>query len=79
MLENDEVYVITTQIENVDTHVHLVQRYGHQRQNQDKNIQIRITAGWTAFFKGDIAICWKKQAFNSCLLPAMKHAIVRPL
>ena len=48
----------------------------HQRQNQDKEIQRRITTGWTVFtkhgdiFKGNIGTCSKRQIYNSCVLPA---------
>ena len=48
--------------------------------NQDKEIQRRITAGWTAFgmyhdiFKGNIGTCLKRQIYNSCILPAMTYS-----
>ena len=46
---------------------------------QDKEIQRRIMAGWAAYskhrdiFKSNIAICLKRQVYNSCLLPAMTY------
>ena len=49
--------------------------------NQDKEIQRRITAGWTAFaqhrdiFKGNIGTCLKRQVYNSCILPAMTYGV----
>ena len=47
--------------------------------NQDKEIQRRIMAGWTAFakhrdiFKGNIGSCLKRQIYKSCVLPAMTY------
>ena len=44
---------------------------------QYKEIQRRITAGWTAFakhrdiFKVNIGTCLKRQVYNSCVLPAI--------
>ena len=68
MMENDTpVYVNNTQIENVESHIY-----------QDKEIQRRITAGWTAFvkhrdiFKDNIGTCVKRQV-NSCVLPATTY------
>ncbi|KAK2159188.1 hypothetical protein NP493_1739g00016 [Ridgeia piscesae] len=49
-----------TQIENVESYIYMGQRYSTRNKNQDKEIQRRITAGWTAFakhrdnFKGNI-------------------------
>ena len=46
---------------------------------QDKAIQRRLTAGWSAFdkhrdnFKGNIETCLKRQVCNSCVLPAMTY------
>ena len=80
MLENDTpIYINTTQIENVESYVYLGQRYSIRDKNQDKEIQRRITAGWTEFakhrdiFKGNFGTCLKRQAFKSCVLPAMIH------
>ena len=45
--------------------------------NQDKEIQRRIMAGWAAYakyrdgFRSNLAICLKRQMYNSCVLPAM--------
>ena len=64
MMENDaQVYVNNIQIENVESYIYLGQRYRITDKNQDKEIQRRITAGWTAFakqrdiFKGNIGTC----------------------
>ena len=80
MMENDTpIYVINTQIENVDSYIYLGQRYSTRDKNQDEEIQRRITAGWTAFakhrdiFKGNIGTCLKRQIYNSCVLPTMTH------
>ena len=78
MMENDTpIYVNNTQIENVESYIYLSNQ--HQRQNQDKENQISITSGWTAFvkhrdiFEGNIGTCLKRQVYNSCVLPAMTH------
>ena len=71
---HDWLYVNNTQI-----NIYLGQRYSTRYKNQDKEIQRRITAGWTAFtkhrdiFKGNIGICLKRQIYNSCVLPAMTY------
>ena len=64
MMETDTpIYVNNTQIENVECYIYLGQRYSTTDKNQDKEIQRRITAGWTAFgkhrdiFKGNIGTC----------------------
>ena len=47
--------------------------------NQDKEIQRRVMAGWAAYakhrdiFKSNLAICLKRQVYNSCVLPAMTY------
>ncbi|KAK2190367.1 hypothetical protein NP493_82g00031 [Ridgeia piscesae] len=54
-------------------------RYSTRDNNQDKEIQRRITAGWTAFakhrdiFKSNIGTCLKRQVYNSCVLLAMTY------
>ena len=59
MMERDTpIYVKNTQIENVE--IYMGQIYSTRDKTQDKEIQRRITAGWTAFakhrdiFKGNI-------------------------
>ena len=55
------------------------QYYSHKEKNQDKKIQRRIMAGWAAYakhrdiFKSNLAICLKRQVYNSCVLPAMTY------
>ena len=50
LLENDTpIYVNNTQIENVESYIYLRQRYSITDNNQDNEIQRRITGGWTAF------------------------------
>ena len=73
MMENNTpIYVNNTQIENVVSYIYLEQRDSTIDKNQDKEIQRRITARWTAFahhrhiFKGNII-------YNSCILPAMTY------
>ena len=52
MMENDTpTYVNNTQIKNVESYISLGQRYSTRHKNQDKEIQRKITAGWTAFAK----------------------------
>ncbi|KAK2181547.1 hypothetical protein NP493_393g01009 [Ridgeia piscesae] len=60
MMEDIPIFVNSIQIENVESYVYLGQRYSTRDKNQDKEIQRRITTGWTAFakhrdiFKGNI-------------------------
>ena len=50
-----------------------------KEKKQDKEIQRRIMAGWAAYakhrdiFKSNLAICLKRQVYNSCVLPAMTY------
>ena len=66
-------------IENVPGYVYLGQHYSIKEKNQDKEIQRRILAGWAAYakhrdiFKNNLAICLKRQVYNSCVLPAMTY------
>ena len=59
--------------------VYLGQHYSLKEKNQDKEIQRRIMAGWAAYakhrdiFKSNLAICLKRQVYNSCVLPAMTY------
>ena len=68
-----------TQIKNIESYIYLGQRYSTRNKNQDKEIQRRITAGWTAFakhrhiFKGNFGTGLKSQVYNSCVLPAMTY------
>ena len=81
MMENDTpIYVNNTQIENVESYIYLGQRHSNSDKIQEKEIQRRITAGWTAFakhrdiFKGNIGICLKRQIYNSCVLLTMTYS-----
>ena len=64
-------------IENVQGYVYLRQHYSLKEKNQDKEIQRRIMAGWAAYanhrdiLESNLAICLKRQVYNSCVLPAM--------
>ena len=55
------------------------QHYSLKEKNQDKEIQRRIMAGWAAYakhrdiFKSNLAICLKRQVYNSCVVPAMTY------
>ena len=66
-------------IENVQGYVYLGQHYSLKGKNQDKEIQRRIMAGWAAYakhrdiFKSNLAICLKRQVYNSCVLPATTY------
>ncbi len=55
----------------------LGQHYSLKENNQDKEIQRRIMAGWAGkhrdFFKSTLAIYLKRQVYNSCVLPAMTY------
>ena len=80
MMETDTtIYVNNTQIENVESYIYLGQRYNTRDKNPDKEIERRITAGWTAFakhldiFKVNIGTCLKRQIYNSCVFPAMTY------
>ncbi|KAK2160936.1 hypothetical protein NP493_1618g00017 [Ridgeia piscesae] len=79
MEDGTPIYVNNTQIENVESYIYLGQRYCTRDKNQDKEIQRRITVGWTAFaqhrdiFKGNIGTRLKRQVYNSCVLPAMTY------
>ena len=79
-MENDTpIYVNNTQIEKVESYIYLGLRYSTRDKKYDKEIQRRITAGWTAFakhrdiFKGNIGTCLKRQVYNSCVLPTMTY------
>ena len=69
MVENDTSVCQQTHIENVESNIYLGERYSTRDKNQDKEIQRRITAGWTAFakhrgiFKGNTGTCLKRQVY----------------
>ena len=78
-VDNTPINVNNVLIENVPGYVYLGQHYSLKENNQDKEIQRRIMAGWAAYakhrdiFKSNIAISLKRQVYNSCVLPAMTY------
>ena len=76
---NTLINVNNVLIENVPGYVYLGQHYSLKENNQDKEIQRRIMAGWAAYakhrdiFKSNLAICLKRQVYNSCVLPATTY------
>ena len=76
VVDNTPINVNNVLIENVQGYVYLGQHYSINEKNQDKEGQ-RIMAGWAAYakhrdiFKSNLAICLKRQVYNSCVLPAM--------
>ena len=79
VVDNTPIDVDNVLIENVPGYVYLGQHYSLKEKNQDKEIQRRIMAGWAAYakhrdiFKSNLAICLKRQVYNSCVLPAMTY------
>ena len=78
-VDNTPINVSNVLIENVPGYVYLRQHYSLKENNQDKEIQRRIMAGWAAYarhrdiFTSNLAICLKRQVYNSCVLPAMTY------
>ena len=74
------ISVNNTNIEAVDEYIYLGQRFSLKDKNQDKEIQRRITAGWTAYakhrdiFKSNIPISLKRKVYEACIIPAMTYA-----
>ena len=79
VVDNTPINVNNVLIENVPGYVYLGQHYSLNEKNQDNEIQRRIMAGWAAYakhrdiFKSNLAICLKRQVYNSCVLPAMTY------
>ena len=79
VVDNTPINVNNVLMENVQGYVFLGQHYILKENNQDKEIQRIIMAGWAAYakhqdiFKSNIAICLKRQVYNSCVLPAMPY------
>ena len=78
VVDNTPINVNNVLIENIPGYVYLGgQHYSLKEKNQDKEIQRSLMAGWTAYakhrdiFKSNLAICLKRQVYNSCVLPAM--------
>ena len=84
VVDNTPINVNNVLIENFQGYVYLGQHYSLKEKNQDKEIQRRIMAGWAAYakhrniFKSNLAICLKRQVYNSCVLPAMTYVVQRP-
>ena len=79
VVDNTPINVNNVLIENVPGYVYLGQHYSLKEKNQDQEIQRRIMAGWVAYakhrdiFKSNLAICLKRQVYNSCVVPAMTY------
>ena len=79
VVDNTPINVNNVLIENVPGYVYLGQHYSLNEKNQDKEIQRRIMAGWAVYakhrdiIKSNLAICLKRQVYNSCVLPAMAY------
>ena len=75
VVDNTPINVNNVLIENVPGYVY----YSLKKKNQDKEIQRRVLAGWAAYakhrdiFKSNLAICLKRQVYNSCVLPAITY------
>ena len=51
VVDNTPIYVNNLLIENVEGYVYLGIHYSLREENQDKEIQRRIMAGWAAYAK----------------------------
>ena len=77
VVDNTPINVNNVLIENVEGCVYLGQHYSLEKKNQEKEMQRRIMTGWAAYAKHlqylqtNLAICLKRQVYNSCVLPAM--------
>ena len=78
-LDNTPINVNNVLIENVQGYIYEGQHYSLKEKNQDKEITRRLMAGWAAYakhrdnIKSNLAICLKRQVYNSCVLPAMTY------
>ena len=78
VVNNTPINANNVLIENVEGYVYLGQ---DEEKNQDTYIQRRIMADWAAYakhrniYKRNIAICLKRQVYNSCVLPAMENGV----
>ena len=79
VVDNSPINLNNVLIENVQGYVYLGQHYSLKEKNQNKEIQRRIMAGWAAYakhrdiFKSNLAICLKRQVYNSFVLPVMTY------
>ena len=77
VIDNTPINVNNVLIEHVEGYVYLGQHYSPNENNQDNEIQQRITASWAAYakhrgvFKSNLAILPKRVVYNSCVLPDM--------
>ena len=65
MMENDTPIYVN------NSFVYMGHSYSTREKGQDKEIQTRITAGWTAFARHRNIL--KRQIYNSCVLPVMTY------
>ena len=69
MIENDTPLIT----------LHMGQRHSIRDNTQDKEIQRRVTVGWTVFakyrdiFKSNTGTCLERQIYNSYVLPAVTY------
>ena len=83
VVDNIPINVNNVLIENVQGYVYLGQHFRVKEKNQDKEIQRRILSGWAAYakhrdiFKSNLAICLKRQVYNSYVLPAMTYGATK--
>ena len=79
VVDNTPINVNNVLIANVQATCTWDNTTASKEKNQDKEIQRRIMAGWAAYakrrdiFKSNLAICLKRQVYNSCVLPAMTY------
>ena len=81
VVNNTPINVNNVLIENVQGYVYLGQHYNIKAQGKEpgQKIERRIMAGWAAYakhrdiFKSNLAICLKRQVYNSCVLPGMTY------
>ena len=79
VVDNSPINLNNVLIENIQGYVYLGQHYSLREKNPDKEIQRRIMTGWAAYakhrdiFKSHLAICPKRQVYNSYVLPAMAY------
>ena len=78
VVNNTPISANNVLIENAEGFAYLGQ---DKENNQDKYIQRRIMADWAAYakyrdiYKRNLAICLKRQLYNSCVLPAMAYGV----
>ena len=79
VVDNIPINVNNVLIETVPGYAYLGQHFSPKEKKQDKEIQRRTMAGSAAYdthrdiFKSNLAICLKRQVYNSCVLPAMTY------